>query len=268
MCPYYGEECFCLSPKKFTGLLCHLFYFFFSSPSVSILSRTFEPLCGIVAWSWLGSLDPFCHHGQLANPPPPPLPLPFTSPTIPPYHHHHHHILPVGATRSSESSTTGWLDGCLSDGGLCVCVRAAGGGGYTFVCRSWIRIGARCRGAFCRPLPVLRLPDTDPCGGIRCLGPTGAEQAPTKKKETVDGGVTIRASRFSFRERRFGLEYARSLTPTGSSSPGVGLFEDTALSGGAVSQGLSWKPTRISPSFTLPGLVHCARWPRFSPVIR
>lgn len=54
VCPYYAKECFCHS-KKFTGLLCHLFFF---SPSISILPHTFEPLCGIVPWSWLGSLLP------------------------------------------------------------------------------------------------------------------------------------------------------------------------------------------------------------------
>lgn len=42
--------------------------------SLSILPHTFEPLCGIVPWSWLGSLlpRPLLPPGQLAHAPLPP----------------------------------------------------------------------------------------------------------------------------------------------------------------------------------------------------
>lgn len=91
------KNVFVFPPKSSLGSFCHLFCFFFSfSPSVSILPHTFEPLCGIVPWSWLGSLDPFCHHGQLAPPPPHLHLLPFTS-------HPPSHTASRG-TRSSENS--------------------------------------------------------------------------------------------------------------------------------------------------------------------
>ena len=66
-----------LSFQRFAGLLCFFFFFFFFFfyfcfffPT-SILPHTFEPLCGIVPWSWLGSLlpRPRLPPGQLAHAP-------------------------------------------------------------------------------------------------------------------------------------------------------------------------------------------------------
>lgn len=52
------KECFCRSKGLLASFACSS-----SSSSVfflpsSILPHTFEPLCGIVPWSWLGSLAP------------------------------------------------------------------------------------------------------------------------------------------------------------------------------------------------------------------
>lgn len=79
--PYYGKECFCHS-KKSTGPFCHSFLFH----PPSILTHTFEPLCGIVPCCWLGSLlpRPLLPSWPAGSTPPPHhyQHLPFTPPTI------------------------------------------------------------------------------------------------------------------------------------------------------------------------------------------
>lgn len=64
------KECFCRS-KGSLGSFCFFFFYFCFFPSSSILPHTFEPLCGIVPWSWLGSLlpRPLLPPGQLAHTP-------------------------------------------------------------------------------------------------------------------------------------------------------------------------------------------------------
>lgn len=80
-------------PKSSLGSFAICFF----PPSVSILPHTFEPLCGIVPWCWLGSLLPRPllppWPAALAPPPPPHQHLPFTP---------HDHILPAGARHRGE----------------------------------------------------------------------------------------------------------------------------------------------------------------------
>lgn len=82
-------------PKSSLGSFAICFF----PPSVSILPHTFEPLCGIVPWCWLGSLLP---RPLLAS-----WPAALPPHHLPTHHQHlpftpHNHILPAGARHRDE----------------------------------------------------------------------------------------------------------------------------------------------------------------------